>query len=125
MDGIATVTIATSRIVMKNAAPTTARTHQRCVVCSRLICSCPCEGTPGGCPRRLAASPHRNRGTSGYRRLLALRSRLRAVGQVDDAVVVRLTGRQGELARRSAFGEEPGPGAACEREDEEVQLVDP
>src|SRR3954465_4447036 len=36
IDGIATVTIATSRIVMKNAAPTTARTSHFLSLCSAM-----------------------------------------------------------------------------------------
>src|SRR5438034_1556030 len=52
------------------------------------------------------------------------RSGLRTVGEVDDAVVVRLTGGERQLAGRGVLGKEPRAGTARQRIDEEMQLVD-
>src|SRR4029450_9656633 len=51
-------------------------------------------------------------------------SGLRSVGQVDHTVLVRLTGRKRQVARRSFLWEEPGTGPAGERVYVQMQLVD-
>src|SRR5205823_826888 len=51
-------------------------------------------------------------------------SRLRPVTQVNDAVRVGVTGRERQLARRIALGEQPRAAAQREREHEQMQLVD-